>query len=71
VDYNNSDGQAPSAYKSGQYASGNLLCTPAPNVLIGGELLWARRDNFSDGFSVNDFRFQFSFKYSFSVKVGG
>ena len=71
VDYNNSDGQAPNAYKSGQYASANLLCTPAPNVLIGGELLWAHRDNFSDGFSVNDVRFQFSFKYSFSVKVGG
>jgi hypothetical protein len=31
----------------------------------------ADRDNFSDGFSVNDVRFQFSFKYSFSAKVGG
>jgi hypothetical protein len=71
VDISNSDGQAPSAYKNGQYASGNLLFTPAKNVMIGGELLWARRQNFSDGFSVNDVRLQFSFKYSFSAKVGG
>jgi hypothetical protein len=39
--------------------------------MFGGELQWARRENFSDGFSSNDFRIQFSFKYSFSVKVGG
>ena len=71
VDVTNSDGQAPNAFKVGQYASGNLLWTPVPNVMMGGELQWARRQNFSDGFSVNDVRLQFSFKYSFSVKVGG
>jgi len=71
VDISNSDGQAASAYKNGQYASGNLLFTPAKNVMMGGELQWAHRQNFSDGFSVSDFRLQFSFKYSFSAKVGG
>jgi hypothetical protein len=71
VDIDNSDGQAPNAYKAGQYALVNLLCTPARNVMIGGELQWARRENNSDGFSVNDMRLQFSFKYSFSLKVGG
>jgi hypothetical protein len=71
VDISNSNGQAPSAYKAGQYVSGNLLCTPAKNVLMGGELLWARRQNFSDGFAVDDFRLQFSFKVSFGTKVGG
>ncbi len=71
VDITNSDGQAANAYKSGQYASGNLLFTPAKNVMMGGELQWSHRDNFSDGFSVNDVRLQFSFKYSFSAKVGG
>ncbi len=71
VDISNSDGQAANAYKSGQYASGNLLVTPVKNVMMGGEFLWGHRDNFSDGFSVNDYRLQFSFKYSFSVKVGG
>ena len=65
------DGQSANAYKSGQYASGNLLFTPAKNVMMGGEFLWGHRDNFSDGFSSNDYRLQFSFKYSFGVKVGG
>jgi hypothetical protein len=71
VDISNSDGQSPNAYKSGQYLSGNLLSTPAPNLMMGGEFVWIHRDNFSDGFSVSDFRLQFSIKVSFGVKVGG
>ena len=38
---------------------------------MGGEFQWARRNNFSDGFAVNDFRLEFSFKYNFSYKLGG
>jgi hypothetical protein len=71
VDITNSDLQTPDAYKAGQYAAFNLLCTPAQNVLVGGEFQWTNRKNNSDGFSVNDYRLQFSFKYSFSAKVGG
>ena len=71
VDVSNSDLQAPNAYKSGQYAAANLLCTPAKNVMMGGELQWANRKNHSDGFTSNDVRLQFSFKYSFSAKVIG
>ena len=71
VDISNSNGQAPNAYKNGQYALANLLCTPTKNVMIGGEFQWARRENFSDGFSVNGIRLQFSFKYNFSTKLGG
>ena len=71
VDVSNSDLQAPNAYKSGQYFAANLLCTPAKNVMMGGELQWADRKNFSDGFTSNDVRLQFSFKYSFSAKVIG
>jgi hypothetical protein len=71
VDITNSDGQAANAYKNGQYASVNLLVTPAKNVMMGGELQYARRENNSDGFSVNDVRLQFSFKYSFGYKIGG
>lgn len=71
VDYTNSDLQAADAYKSGQYGSVNLLYTPFPNALMGGEFLWGHRENKSDGFSVNDYRIQVSFKYSFSAKVGG
>jgi outer membrane DcaP-like protein len=71
VDISNSDAQSSNAYKSGQYLSGNLLCTPASNFMLGGEFVWIHRDNFSDGFSVSDFRLQFSVKVNFSVKVGG
>ena len=70
-DVTNSDGQSPSAYKSGQYASVNLLCTPVKNTTITGEFQWARRENFSDGFRVSAVRLQFTFKYSFSSKVRG
>jgi len=71
VDVQNSDLQTPAAFRIGQYASANLLCTPVKNVMMGGEFQWARRDNHSDGFSSNDYRLQFSFKYNFSYKVGG
>jgi hypothetical protein len=71
VDIDNSDAQTPSAFKSGQYASVNLLWTPHPQVLMGGEFQWGHRDNHSDGFHVDDYRLQFSFKYSYSQKFGG
>jgi hypothetical protein len=71
TDIDNTEGQAPDAYKTGQYALGNLLYTPVPNVMVGGELQWGRRENFSDGFHSDGFKLQFSFKYNFSYKVGG
>jgi hypothetical protein len=58
--------QTPAAYHNGQYASVNLLWTPVTNVLMGGEFQYGRRLNKSDEFSFNDYRLQFSFKYSFS-----
>ena len=67
VDITNSSGQLGSAFRDGQYASINLLATPAKNIMLGGELQWARRDNFSDGFSDSDFKMQFGFKYNFGV----
>ena len=63
---NNSDGQNPNAFKRGHYALGNLLYYPVPNVTIGGELQWGKRENFLDGFTSDDVRIQFSFKYNFS-----
>jgi hypothetical protein len=41
------------------------------NVLLGGEFQWGYRQNKSDGFHFNDFRLQFSGKYSFSQTFGG
>jgi hypothetical protein len=70
-DIDNSDGQAATAFKTGQYALGNLLYTPVPNAMVGGELQWGRRTNFSDGFSSDGLKVQFSFKYNFSYKLGG
>jgi hypothetical protein len=68
VDITNSSGQAANAFRDGQYASLNLLATPAKNIMLGGELQWARRDNFRDGFSADDFKMQFGFKYNFGVQ---
>ena len=70
-DNDNTDGQAPDAFRVGKYALGNLLYYPAPNVMMGGELQWGRRENFSDGFQSDGFKIQFSFKYNFSWKLGG
>ena len=70
-DIDNSDGQAATAFKTGQYTLGNLLYTPVPNVMVGGELQWGRRTNFSDGFSSDGLKLQFSFRYNFSHKFGG
>ncbi len=70
-DNDNTDAQAPDAFRVGKYALGNLLYYPAPNVMMGGELQWGRRENFSDGFQSDGFKVQFSFKYNFSHKLGG
>ena len=71
TDIDNTEGQAPNAYKAGQYILGNLLYYPVPNVMVGGELQWGRRENFSDGFSSDGLKVQFSFKYNFSHRIGG
>jgi hypothetical protein len=70
-DIDNTDAQAPTAFKTGQYALGNLLYTPVPGVMVGGELQWGRRESFQDPFTADGFKVQFSFKYNFSAKIGG
>jgi len=66
LDIDNSNGQAPNAYRRGHYGLANLLFYPVENAMVGGELQWGRRENFLDGFTSDDFRIQFSFKYNFS-----
>ncbi len=66
IDIDNSNGQSANAFKSGQYALGNVLFYPAKGVMLGPELQWGYRDNKSDGWHANDVRVQFSFKYNFS-----
>ena len=67
----NTEGQADDAYKLGQYALGNLLYMPVPNVMMGGELQWGRREMFRDPFIGEGLKLQFSFKYNFSHTLGG
>jgi hypothetical protein len=70
-DNDNTNAQAPNAFRVGHYALGNVLYYPVPNVTVGGEFQWGRRENFSDGFHSDGFKLQFSFKYNFSYKLGG
>lgn len=63
VNITNASAQSPSDYHQGHYALTNILYHPAPTVTVGGEFQFGRRVNFSDGFNVNDYRLQFSFKY--------
>jgi hypothetical protein len=61
----NSAGQLPNAFHRGHYALTNLLFYPVENVMMGGEFQWGKRTNAHDGFSSNDYRVQFGFKYNF------
>jgi nucleoside-specific outer membrane channel protein Tsx len=70
-DNDNTEAQAPDAFRRGQYALGNVWYYPAPNVGAGAELQWGRRENFSDDFSSDGIKVQFSFKYNFSWRLGG
>jgi hypothetical protein len=66
IDIDNTPQMAPSTFQTGHYALGNLLYTPVPNVMTGVEFQFGRRENFSDGFSSDIARVQFSFKYNFA-----
>jgi DcaP outer membrane protein len=66
VNIKNSDAQLASAFHQGDYALGNLLYHPLKNVTMGAEFQFGRRVNFSNGFNVNDYRVQASFRYDWS-----
>jgi len=71
LDIENTALQLPDSFHRGQYALANLLHYPADNVMVGGEFQWGRRKNFSDGFRVNDYKLQFSFRFNFKGTVIG
>ena len=68
VKISNSDGQSPDAFMQGQYALLNLLYYPVENVMAGVEFQFGNRQNYLDGWNVNLFKIQFSFKYRFSYR---
>jgi len=61
----NSDAESPADFHQGYYALTNLLFYPVKNVMAGGEFQYGRRVNFRNGYNFNDYRMQFSFKYSY------
>ena len=67
----NSNGQAANAFHKGDYAIANLLYSPVKNFMTGVELQYGKRTNFSDGFSSDAFKVQFSVKANFSQMFGG
>jgi hypothetical protein len=71
VDIDNTDGQKDADFKKGQYALANILFHPTPDVFMGPEIQWGKRENFRDGFTSDDLRIQFSAKYNFKLSLGG
>jgi len=76
----NSNAQNFDAFKLGNYALGNIIYYPVPNVMMAAELQWGMRDNYNNLMDDDDypeyylknadiFKVQFSFKYNFSHKV--
>jgi len=70
VNIDNSNAELASDYHQGHYALTNLLCHPVKNVTMGGEFQFGRRVNYKDGFNVNDYKMQFSFRYDWSKGFG-
>jgi hypothetical protein len=68
TEVSNTNFQATTAFHRGDYASANLLMYPANKVMVGVEVLWGKRTN-NDGVTGDDWRFQFSAKYDFGVKL--
>jgi hypothetical protein len=66
VNIDNSNAMTPASFHQGYYALANLLYHPVKQVTMGGEFQFGRRVNFSDGFNVNDYKMQFSFRYDWS-----
>jgi hypothetical protein len=69
VKIDNSNGQAASAFKFGEYAIANLIYTPGKAVFFELQLQYLDRKNFNDDWKATDPRIQFSFRYNFSQKI--
>ncbi|MCU7549392.1 DcaP family trimeric outer membrane transporter [Chitinophagaceae bacterium LB-8] len=68
VDIDNSNGQSANAFKRGDYGLVNLVYYPVDNVMVGAEFQYGKRKNHSDGWEVEGYKSQISFKYNFSQK---
>lgn len=66
VNVKNSNGQDARAFHVGNYALANVLVHPTEDFLFGPEFQWGQRRNFSGDYVYDDYRIQFSMKYSFN-----
>jgi hypothetical protein len=66
LNISNSNAMTPASFHQGDYALANLLYHPLKQVTVGSEFQFGRRVNFADGFNVNDYKLQFSFRYDWS-----
>lgn len=66
LEIQNSDLQSASAFRRGQYGLINVRYYPVPNLMMGIEYQYGRRDNFRDGFHSIGNKIQLSFKFLFS-----
>jgi len=78
MDNTTTEAQLSTAYKTGQYASINLLYSPIENMILGPEFQWGMRKNndfagdpvfnlpTAKGNTGEDFKIQFSLRYSFN-----
>lgn len=62
----NSDLQAATAFRRGQYGLINLRYSPIKNAMMAIEYQYGRRDNFSDGFHSIGNKIQLQFRFNFS-----
>ena len=66
INIDNSNAQNADAFHKGQYAIANIMYYPVKNAMMGVELQYGDRDNFSDGWNTHITKVQLSFKYNFS-----
>jgi hypothetical protein len=63
-------GQSDGAFETGQYGNVNLLFHPIPDMYVGPEFIWGRREN-RDGADGTDSRVQLSFHFDFGATILG
>jgi hypothetical protein len=68
TEVDNTNFQDPAAFRTGQYASANLICYPADNLVFGAEVLWGRL-TLNDGVSDDDVRVQFTARFTFGTRL--
>jgi DcaP outer membrane protein len=66
VGIDNSDGSTADAFKKGDYAIVNLMYSPVERMAMYAELQYGKRTNYTDDFTSDIVKLQFSFKYNFS-----